>query len=1504
MAIFSAAIAAVSSFFSAVSATVVGAFALRTIASMGLSMLAQKLAGKKSQQADFSVKGQIGRGADVPQGFAFGDFATAGTLSYSNTADEGGKPNVLMYWVITLSDIPIQAVTGVWVNGAKCTLSASSVGGGWLKVDEFVRGSGEYLRIKTFDGTQTAAETELINTASSTERPWDATAVGYGRAYVVIRAYLHSELFQNGFPSFLFEVNGVKLYNPAKDGSVGGVGPHRWNTPATWEASDNPAVQLYNVLRGISYGGRWFYGLQDVTAAQLPAAHWIGQINKCSATVTGSSGPEPQFRASGEVPVSAAISGVIESLLAACNGRLSDAGGVYKLFAGAPDTPVMGVVDSDILSTQGQSFTPFFGLSDTVNGVSGKYPAPAAGWQVEAAPPIYRSDYEAEDGGRRLLVDVSLDFVPYPEQVQRLMKAALNEARRARRHTITLPPKFWPLEPGDIIAWTSVRNGYVSKRFRVDGMIDLPNADVVMDITEVDPADYDFDTGVDFTAPVIPGSATQPITVQIVGGFSVAPATIQDGAGVARRPAILASWDSDIPDVRAMKFETRVKVTGQMISPSHTDTVSAGQMYIAEGVLPATEYEVRAKFIPDGQRLTAWTAWLSVITPNVRIGAADIDDALAAVLVPDDVPPADPTGLAVSTSIVADGRGLLVATWTAPSDTDLDGYEVRIRIGTGNFVNVPVYSPRFEANIIPTQTYSVQVRAFDTSGNRSGYTALINGTAVADTTPPAVPTGLSITAGYQLLWLKWTPNTETDLHHYEILEQSAATPAPTTGTAATFSASGDQMARSGLPDAATRHYWIRAVDTSGNKSAWSARVQGTTATGAGVDPVALAGVLAASDGIVPSNALAANSVVTSKLAITDFENLIPDGVFAQKDLALVAATGGASVSFEDITWASAGTALRWQRPAVTGIASDIKQAAGYQTPVEAGKAYAFEISARARSAGKGIDMIPRVLFYGSDGVPTGIVSLPQVAFGTAFAAYANQITAPAGSAFAVWSLLTNNTAAEVDVQVQFVRLRRAGMGLLIVDGEIQANHLTTGELITASAQIKDAIITDAKIATLSAAKLTAGTALAGSITVSGTPLSTMKTVTDNPAAKVNSAATKIDPGKILISGATNLNDWQGLNDTTAINGGKIETNSITTKSLKVGDFSNMIPNGAFEAGLDGWTVTASQTRVTLAMVGKPAKYALLIPANGTFNQAVWGNSGNLTLNSGFPMNGGDQFYCGAWVYRSAANTTGNLTMNMQVGNGDDTVYLFPAFFAANTANATADTWVWMEGTVTIPDVVNAKLVTRGTLQVGTGSAATNGSFMVTGIELRRMTGGVMIEDGAIKASKMDTSDLSVAGLAIFGGSLESADFAAGLDGWQINDDGSAEFNNVIVRRQLEIDGGSIAFPTFTPSATGSGPDLAEGWALSGKVIYLDATNVAISEWMGAKRTYLLNAGMIGTVTATGGVPPDVYWGWEGKVLPLTKWSGNQTLRLQFTFWSRNVVSVSAGTLTWKLYEVS
>ncbi|KEJ93991.1 Putative phage tail protein [Pseudosulfitobacter pseudonitzschiae] len=386
-------------------------------------------------------------------------------------------------------------------------------------------------------------------------------------------------------------------------------------------------VALYSA--GFEAGSRaasWFYGLQGLTAARLPAAHWISQVEKCRAEIQGEDGLEPIYRAAGEITVNSEIGAAFEALLTACAGRMSEVGGIFKIYVGGPDAPVAHFTDLDIVSLSPQSFTPFYGLSDTVNGVIASYPSPDEGYVMRSTPPLYNPAFEVEDGGRRLMADVQLPFVPFPAQAQRLLVGELAAARRARRHTHTLPARFRLIEPGDVVTWTSARNGYEAKQFRVDGIIDLPNCDLIVDVTEVDPADHgNWDHASDFV-PVTP-SPLPPVlpSAQSVVGFDPIAADVGDGTGAARRPGLLMRWDGGVDDVAGILFEVSVATTHEVVAQVETRAFEVGVLPVVSGLLPATIYEVRAKYIPASPRAVSWTPSVLVSTNGVYLGVDDLD---------------------------------------------------------------------------------------------------------------------------------------------------------------------------------------------------------------------------------------------------------------------------------------------------------------------------------------------------------------------------------------------------------------------------------------------------------------------------------------------------------------------------------------------------------------------------------------------------------------------------------------------------------------------------------------------------------------------------------------------------------------------------------------------------------------------------------------------------------------------------------------------------------------
>lgn len=625
----------VTTFIGGLGATI-GTFALQMAASIGLSYLAKAIAGNKQQAASstpstMGVQGTLQSGGDVPRSFVIGKGATAGSLVYANTwGNDGSTPNAFLTQVIALSDQPIKDLLEVWINGEKCTRGNTPHLDYGYPVLEYRKDGKDHLWIKFYDGAQTVADPFLVARVGSSERPYEATRVGRGIAYVICTSLVEDTLF-TGFPQFVFGLDGVRLYDPSRDDTAGGDGDQRYSDPATWggDGDDLPAVQVYNLLRGLSYGGQWFYGLQGITAARLPAANWIAQINKCRAEVDAGDGEtEPAYRSGGQVVISAQLGDAVESLLTACQGKLSEIGGVYKIHLGAPDSPSFAFTDDDIISTAEQSFTPFFGLADTITGVAAKYPEPAEAWAMKPAPPLYRTDLDAKAGNRRLMADVSLDFVPYAAQAQRLMQSALLAAQRARRHTFTLPPSFWFVEPGDVGEWTSARNGYESKLFEVNGAVDKANLDITIDMTEVDPADFEWDFATDFTPPTTgPTVFLRPVAQPIIDWYAE-PAVIKDSDGINRRPAIRLSWDGEMPGVIGVQYEARLKSDGSDVARGRTDQLEAGALLISQGLLPATQYQTRGRYIPSSPRETLWSDWLDVTTPDVRASLIDFNESL------------------------------------------------------------------------------------------------------------------------------------------------------------------------------------------------------------------------------------------------------------------------------------------------------------------------------------------------------------------------------------------------------------------------------------------------------------------------------------------------------------------------------------------------------------------------------------------------------------------------------------------------------------------------------------------------------------------------------------------------------------------------------------------------------------------------------------------------------------------------------------------------------------
>lgn len=619
--------AIVGAFKTVVAAKTIGAAILKFALSTAVSVLMRRMSRKKVSDPGISTERKLTGGVNS-RSIILGKYATAGVeltppMSHGNI---GSTPNVYLTYVVAVSSLPIHGVHSVIINGEYVPIgTVADPDYGLPFQGKFSSSDGTLGWLRWHDGKQTVADAMLVNKFSGYQyRPWSSSMIGTGIAYMVPTFRYHSE-YQRSEPELKYVILGALLYDPRKDSSRGGSGPQRWGQPNTYEFTENPVVMIYNIMLGIDLlDGRTYGVLVDLE--DLPLINWVAAMNKCDETVTTPEGNEPRYRAGCEVKVAEDEPGeIVDMLLDACCGSIAEIGGVWKIRVGEPDLPVMFITDKDFLITKPQELDPFPGIRDSRNTINANYPSPEELWSAHDAPSISDPTYVAEDGDEIFPHDINLNAVSYKFQVQRVMWALLKDDRRWRAHTGTFGPYGLPLEPLDVVAWTSARNGYIDKLFEITATEeDLQRLQVGLSLREVDPTDYDWNSGMAMPDPVAPGGWILP-NAQGVPGFSVMAYSIEDSAG-GRRPVIRCSWNPNgADDARALKISVRKLGETELTTDKTVVLIRQGYTNV-EGVMPSTSYEVQARYVAD--RPTVPTSWLGVTTGSMVITENDLSEQI------------------------------------------------------------------------------------------------------------------------------------------------------------------------------------------------------------------------------------------------------------------------------------------------------------------------------------------------------------------------------------------------------------------------------------------------------------------------------------------------------------------------------------------------------------------------------------------------------------------------------------------------------------------------------------------------------------------------------------------------------------------------------------------------------------------------------------------------------------------------------------------------------------
>lgn len=562
--------------------------------SVGLTFLANKLSPKESggQTRGSQLNLQVTTNAD--RQVIFGEAATAGSLVYWQLS---GTNNDLLQMVIALADHECTSLTGLWIDGKQATING----------DTTVAGYNGNLKVRFYAGT--ASQTADSSLVANSGGRWTSSEVGKNVCYAVVDLTYSEKDFPSGIPSFVFVVRGAKLYDPRLDTTAGGSGSQRFDTPTTWAYSDNPAVVLYNVVRGFKAGGVPLLGL-NAPAASIVYADHAAAANACDEQVVKKpSGTENRYRCGAVFSTSQTNRDVVETILATMGGELVESGGLYRPIAGVARTAVASLTDDDLIVTEPLTSDPRRPRSDLTNAVLASFSDPTRSYKPVPLPNRTSSADETADGGIRLAQTIDLSAVTSRSQAQRIMELLRRKARRQLVVTGTLRARWFVLEPGDWITLSSARRGYSNLVMVVEGVVLNRNMTLSVTLREIDAAidDWTLADEIDDNQVVDLASAGPPLSV--VAGLGLAPTSVT--AGASQRPGLIATWtpitDQTVTEV-LIEYRRQGDATAlerRVFSPA------AGSYTWLDGVQSGVIYEARALPVTMPQRATTWSAWVA-----------------------------------------------------------------------------------------------------------------------------------------------------------------------------------------------------------------------------------------------------------------------------------------------------------------------------------------------------------------------------------------------------------------------------------------------------------------------------------------------------------------------------------------------------------------------------------------------------------------------------------------------------------------------------------------------------------------------------------------------------------------------------------------------------------------------------------------------------------------------------------------------------------------------------
>ena len=279
---------------------------------------------------------------------------------------------------------------------------------------------------------------------AESEGKWTDAHRQTGHTKVYIR--FDTSLLQGNAPNFSAVLKGLKLYDP-RTGLT------------TWSA--NPALARATYLMNTEFGPG--AALSEIGSAELIVA---ANVDDESVSLAAG-GSELRYRANGAFLTSQRPVDILQGLLRADSGMLTQVSDTWRTFAGAYEAATLTLTEKDFAGPI--KIEPMQPRHNWANGAKGIFVDPGSSWQPTDFPAIVpTSPYLAEDGGETMYADLDFsDWVTSSSQAQRLARIAVRQARSGLVVTALFKLTAWRSFTGHSVALTFAKYGWSAKEFTI-----------------------------------------------------------------------------------------------------------------------------------------------------------------------------------------------------------------------------------------------------------------------------------------------------------------------------------------------------------------------------------------------------------------------------------------------------------------------------------------------------------------------------------------------------------------------------------------------------------------------------------------------------------------------------------------------------------------------------------------------------------------------------------------------------------------------------------------------------------------------------------------------------------------------------------------------------------------------------------------------------------------------------------------------------------------------------